>query len=375
MASPIKKSSGASKPQPALRKLFASKIADLGKLRNAGAEARARAQGDEVRRVGAANILSPDQVAGGKKWTPATVMEKTLGTTAVLMGQQSVALTAKQIQAFKGNIKTVQENFRGGITALQVLDFAARIDKERAQREIRVSMPVQARAGRVQFLTNASLKYKETRHYVTVEFMSYQAAVAGAQGSPMTMARWLRQEPLKFDCDCGRHTFFYRYISTIGAFNAGRPETGYPKVTNAQLTGVACKHVVRTMAEIAQGAHVTAFLSRLIEKGRAAAKPSDIQKTTNKITQREMEEQAAKMFKRARAIATGAEQLAKREQIKARKALTAAVKAAPPPKQSASASRNAAKAKDNKEMLALLAKEYGMTPKAMLTLLERNRKT
>lgn len=362
------------KPSISLRKMFASKIADLGKVRNAGAEARALAQADEGRRVGAANILSPNQVASGAKWTPAKVLEETLGTSAVLMGQQSVALSAKQIQAFKGNIKTVQQNFRGGITAQQVLDFSAHIDKQRAQKEIRVSMPVQAKAGRVQFLTNASLKYKETKHYVTVEFMSYEAAVAGAQGSPLTMARWLRQEPLKFDCDCGRHTFFYRYISTIGAFNAGRPETGYPKVTNANLTGVACKHVVRTMAEIAQGAHVTAFLSRLIEKGRAAGRPSDIKKTANKITQREMEEQAAKMFKRARTISTSAEQLSKRKQIIAKKALTQAVKTAPPPKQTASASKNAAKAKDSKEMLNLLAKEYGMTPQAMLALLERNRK-
>lgn len=369
-----KKTTATAKPSISLRKMFASKIADLGKVRNAGAEARALAQADEGRRVGAANILSPNQVASGAKWTPAKVLEKTLGTSAVLMGQQSVALSAKQIQAFKGNIKTVQANFRGGITAQQVLDFSAHIDKQRAQKEIRVSMPVQAKAGRVQFLTNASLKYKETKHYVTVEFMSYEAAVAGAQGSPLTMARWLRQEPLKFDCDCGRHTFFYRYISTIGAFNAGRPETGYPKVTNANLTGVACKHVVRTMAEIAQGAHVTAFLSRLIEKGRAAGRPSDIKKTANKITQREMEEQAAKMFKRARTISTSAEQLSKRKQIIAKKALTQAVKTAPPPKQTASASKNAAKAKDSKEMLNLLAKEYGMTPQAMLALLERNRK-
>lgn len=369
-----KKTTATAKPSISLRKMFASKIADLGKVRNAGAEARALAQADEGRRVGAANILSPNQVASGAKWTPAKVLEETLGTSAVLMGQQSVALSAKQIQAFKGNIKTVQQNFRGGITAQQVLDFSAHIDKQRAQKEIRVSMPVQAKAGRVQFLTNASLKYKETKHYVTVEFMSYEAAVAGAQGSPLTMARWLRQEPLKFDCDCGRHTFFYRYISTIGAFNAGRPETGYPKVTNANLTGVACKHVVRTMAEIAQGAHVTAFLSRLIEKGRAAGRPSDIKKTANKITQREMEEQAAKMFKRARTISTSAEQLSKRKQIIAKKALTQAVKTAPPPKQTASASKNAAKAKDSKEMLNLLAKEYGMTPQAMLALLERNRK-
>lgn len=369
-----KKTTAAAKPSISLRKMFASKIADLGKVRNAGAEARALALEDEGQRVGAANILDPRQVASGKGWTPAKVMEATLGTTAVVSGQQSVALTGKQIKAFKENIKAVQQQFRGGLTARQILDFAAHIDKQRAQREIRVSIPVIAKGGRVQFTTSASLKYKAKNHHVTVEFMSYEAAVAGGQGSPLTMARWLRQEPLKFDCDCGRHKFFYRYISTIGAFNAGRPELGYPKVTNPELKGVACKHVVRTMAEIASSANVTAFLATLIEKGRAAARPSDVKKSTNKITQREMEEQAAKMFKRPRTISSQEDQLAKRKQIIAKKALTQAVKTAPPPKQTASASKNAAKAKDSKEMLNLLAKEYGMTPQAMLALLERNRK-
>lgn len=352
----------------ALQKKHASKIADLGKVRHSGVELRTLANADEQHRIGAANILSPQQVASGKKWTPAKVLEETLGTTAVVSGQQSVALTAKQIQAFKQNVKTVQQNFRGGITAQQTLDFAASIDKQRAQREIRVSMPVQAKGGRVQFTTSASLKYKATRHYVTVEFMSFEAAVAGGQGSPMTMARWLRQEPLKFDCDCGRHKFFYRYITTIGAFNAGRPELGYPKVTNAQLTGVCCKHVVRTMTEIASSGNVTAFLAKLIEKGRAAKRPSDVGKVANKITQREMEQQAAKMFQRPRAISTS-DQLALRRQAVEHKALAAAVKKAPPPKQVTNSTKSASQATQVKQALELLAQKHHMTPQALKALL------
>lgn len=323
-------------PKPPLRKIYAAQIKDLGKLRNAAAEARARAQGDEIRRTGAANILEPSQIASGKKWTPAAVLKETLGTAAVVGFERSVALTAKQIRAFKDNIAAVQRNFRGGITAQQTLDFAAKIDKERARRQIKVSIPISAQGGRVKFLTSASLLYKETRHHVTVEFMGYEAAVAGAQGSPTHMARWLRQEPLKFDCDCGRHAFFYRYITTIGQFNAGRPETGYPKVTNAQLTGVCCKHVVRTMAEITGGAGVVNFLAKLIEKGRKARRPSDVKKVQNKITQREMEEQAAKMFKRARAIHTTHDMTLAQE----RKALRDAAKAAPLPARAAGANRS-----------------------------------
>lgn len=356
-----KKSSVTASALSALRKKHASKIADLGKVRYAGAEARALAKEDEDQRVGAANILDPRQVASGKSWTPSKVLEATLGTSAVVSGQQSVALTAKQIRAFKQNIKSVQRQFRGGMTAQQVLDFSAAIDKQRAQREIRVSMPVSSKGGRVQFTTSASLKYKATKHHVTVEFMSFEAAVAGGQASPLTMARWLREEPLKFDCDCGRHKFFYRYITTIGAFNAGRPELGYPKVTNPELKGVACKHVVRTMTEIARSAHVTGFLAKLIEKGRAAKRPSDVKKVANKITQREMEEQAAKMFQRPRAIASTNDQLAKRQQIIARKSLADAVKKAPVPKQTTSSTKAAGLAMQERQALEMLAKKHNMT--------------
>lgn len=356
---------------PSLRSKFAAKIADLGKLRNARAEARTRASDGEARRVGAANILDPKQVASGKAWTPAKVMEATLGTSAVLMGQQSVALTSSQIRAFKQNIKSVQQQFRGGMTAQQVLDFAAHIDKERAQREIRVSVPSFAKGGEVHFVTNASLKYKETRHHVTVEFMSFEAAVAGGQGTPLQMARWLRQEPLKFDCDCGRHTYFYRYIATIGAFNAGRPETGYPKTTNPQLIGVACKHVVRTMTEIARSAHVTQFLANQIERARNARRPSDVKKTATRITQREMEEQAAKMFQRPRAIASNADQLAKREAVRAQQALASAVKKAPLPQRVGQSSKRVKLTPDAKAAAELLAQQFGMNAKDVLSLLKK----
>lgn len=363
MAKKPVKSTKAVMPPP-LRKVYAEKIRDLGKVRTASKEARARFAADEVRRTGAANILDPQQVASGKKWTPGTVLEETLGTANVVGFEKSVALSAKQIRAFKQNIQAVQRSFRGGITAQQVLDYAAPIDKERARKQIKVAVPVSAVGGKVKFITNASLLYKETNHHVVVEFMGYEAAVAGGQGTPVQMARWLRQEPLKFDCDCGRHAFFYRYIATIGQFNAGRPETGYPKVTNAQLTGVACKHIVRTMTEISGGANVVGFLSNLIKKGRNQRRPSDVKKTSQQITQRELEDQAAKMFKRARTIRTSNDMALANE----RNAIRATIKQVPPPKRASAGNRSLQKMieKDAQAAVKAIASMHGIDA-AMLT--------
>ncbi len=96
--------------------------------------------------------------------------------------------------------------------------------------------------------------------------MNYSAAL----GNPRPSAKvsyYLTKSYLKFDCDCGRHRFWYRYISTIGGFNAGRDETGFPKIRNPQLTGVACKHVLRTLTAIQQPAF-RAFLMRAVDQDR-----------------------------------------------------------------------------------------------------------
>lgn len=53
---------------------------------------------------------------------------------------------------------------------------------------------------------------------------------------------------LSFDCDCGRHQYWYRYIATIGNFQIKPPaEFSFPKIRNPELAGVACKHVLRSL--------------------------------------------------------------------------------------------------------------------------------
>ncbi|MCG6418842.1 phage tail protein, partial [Vibrio fluvialis] len=51
---------------------------------------------------------------------------------------------------------------------------------------------------------------------------------------------------LSFDCDCGRHQYWYRYVATMGNYQIKPPaEFSFPKIKNPELSGVACKHVLR----------------------------------------------------------------------------------------------------------------------------------
>ena len=94
------------------------------------------------------------------------------------------------------------------------------------------------------------------------------ASRAKDRKDPKQTANWLRKQKLAFDCDCGRHRYWFRYISTIGNFNAGRKELGFPKIRNSNLLGVACKHVLRVMSEVESSTSVLNFLTKHMIKLR-----------------------------------------------------------------------------------------------------------
>lgn len=298
----------------------------MGKLYGSATEAKEAAAFDKARRSIAQNILNPKEVVG--EYDAGRVLMTTIGG-------EVRPINADDLAAFRKNIKTVQRHFKGGIRARQVLDMSLPIDMERARREIRMAVPASASNGRVRFVTNAGPNSKVSRHHVTVEFMSYGAASSAGTKDPKQAANWLRKQPLKFDCDCERHTFWYRYISTIGSFNAGRAETGFPKIKNPNLHGVGCKHVLRVMAEVESSGTVMLFLTKLLERARN----SDDNKAVLRQTQKEAEEAAKKG--RVRDIKTTADRKQAAAIAKERRAVLTAASKTPKPKKPTAATRRA----------------------------------
>ncbi|MGE8046024.1 hypothetical protein ACQKO6_17710 [Pseudomonas monteilii] len=224
-------------------------------------------------------------------------------------------LTFDDILAFKAAVRDIQRKhgqFRagkptgdaGGILARQVIDLSRPEDRQRANKQIHFATPLANRAGVVQFQTNAGPNSDTQRHFVTVQFMGYDTALAGGL-STREAARQMARGKIKFDCDCGRHTFWYRYIATIGNFNVGRAEDGFPKVRNPKLYGVACKHVLRVMAVIAHGPTFENFAQRMIDNGRKTL--SNKNQTVSVADQQKFVQQALKARKRDRTITTSEE--------------------------------------------------------------------
>jgi hypothetical protein len=82
-----------------------------------------------------------------------------------------------------------------------------------------------------------------------------------------TVQNRLSKGKVKYECDCRRFKFWFRYINTVAGTVLGRKEGGYPKIRNPQLSGVACKHILRVMHYIksSEGRH---YLAMALEKER-----------------------------------------------------------------------------------------------------------
>lgn len=272
-------------------------MSPIGKLSGAAGEAKQLAKEDAQRRKFAPRILNPNELQG--EYNASRLLTTTLGTGT----GESRELTADDLAAFRQNARALGKKFVGGITARQVIDLSLRSDRDKARREITVAVPSSARALRdgqsvggleVRFVTNASKRNGASRHFVNVEFLGYATAVASGAMSPEKAASLLKKQNIRFECGCGRHTYWFRYVATVGNYNYGRPENGYPKIRNPKLAGVACKHALRVMAEIEGSGMVQAFLTRAIVKGRASQTGKTNIRTSQKEANKQINRQAAR---------------------------------------------------------------------------------
>lgn len=226
-------------------------------IQKANREAADRYNYRSQSRATASGILNPSEVAGDYD------MERLLYTT---MGGELRPLRPDDLEKFRKKAKLLGKQFKGGITGKQIIDRALPDDRKRCNEEIRVAIPAQSFQDKLHFVTSASGKHKVNRHHVVVQFKGYNAALS----SPTTAesaAKSLVAQPIAVDCDCGRQTFWFRYVATLGGFNAGQPETGFPKIRNPTLSGVACKHILRTVQKL-NDSHVLKRVAGMVEQGR-----------------------------------------------------------------------------------------------------------
>lgn len=248
---------------------------------------KTRQRADQTRRDNAEKaakpvFLRPNDLSGDYDFNRA------LMTT---LGGKARVITDDDLKAFARNIDVVKARYSQGITPQQIIDWSLPEDRERANKEIPLCAPFSRKEGVQRFMTNASKGSPVVNHYVTVEFLNFNDLVTQPRKVGLKLSReQLSKGSVKFDCDCGRHTFWFRYLATIGKYAHGRQENGFPKIRNPQLQGVACKHVLRVMQFITSPLGVQ-FIQNQVNKDRQAQLGQTIKQSNAQLKQ-QLEQQA-----------------------------------------------------------------------------------
>jgi hypothetical protein len=261
-------------------------------------ELKANREFDQNRRDNANNILNPDQIQG-KAWRVTKALKTTLGLKP---GEAARPITKQDLLVFNRNIQALQGKVEKGITPAEVISMSTEADKKRSKDQIHMAVPGFMRAGDVHFITNAGPDSKVHRHHVHIILADYEKGLA--KGTPLQAAKEIARGNVKIDCDCEHHVFTFRYIATLMGANAGRAETGFPKLKNPSLEGIACKHVLRVMIELSTSIFIWKKIAAMIEADRQknASKTTRARQKSVQLKQSEVAELAGKQDKNRRAI-------------------------------------------------------------------------
>ena len=165
--------------------------------------------------------------------------------------KQALKLTVKEHYQ---NLKKLTAFYSKGVTVKTALKHSDPKDITRAKEQLKAVAPrTVSKEGVFVFKVKASELHQDNQYGVAlsrkarfhqVDLFWDLEPFRDFDKSP----EWLFENaPIKFECSCGRHTYFYRYVWTRINSALGKQEYRYPKRNNANLSGMFCKHGIRTI--------------------------------------------------------------------------------------------------------------------------------
>jgi len=155
-----------------------------------------------------------------------------------------------------------------GVTSKQLIKASRAIDIDRARSEIRAATLYRlfnSKDGMVlHFRVTAGPDSIDRYHQVKIRLDEWTDYVTSTKVFSKSTKNILAGR-ISFECDCGRHQFWYRYVATIGGFAIKPLEYAYPKIKNPKLTGCCCKHVLKVLWAL-QGQVVAKVVQKEVEK-------------------------------------------------------------------------------------------------------------
>lgn len=192
---------------------------------------------------------------------------------AVLWGEsENGPFTEKDVKAFSLRAKKIEEEFRGkdrsskrtGVPIDQLVAASLPDDVKRANDQIRNVGIYRIDGDVLHIRTNASSGSDSTHHFLRIRLVNWVSELSSGRKSIRASVNNALRGPVQFDCDCGRNQYWFRYVATI-AGAALTQETGFPKIRNATLAGMCCKHTLSAFKRLFSPMTVT-MLSQAMEQ-------------------------------------------------------------------------------------------------------------
>lgn len=183
---------------------------------------------------------------------------------------ETVTYTLADLKQFDDAIKRSSAEHKSSIPGVPLLQLEAMslpVDKERAAK-IRSAMFYRISGNVLQFQVTASPDSKVQHHQVKIRLDSWEQRMLDAPSFSLG-AKQAAVGNISFDCTCGRHQYWYRYLATLGKFALAPLEKDFPKIRNPKLTGCCCKHVLRVL-KILKSANIHGILAKEMERQAGA---------------------------------------------------------------------------------------------------------
>ncbi|WP_241576587.1 phage tail protein [Rosenbergiella collisarenosi] len=206
----------------------------------------------------------------------------------------------KGFEKKRNNARSTYTNSKAGITYAQLISHSQQIDIKRANNKvdnglgITSATPVSIKHNLLIVRVKASQASHDQFHRVKIRFEQWDALLdelTDDKRKNQAIVRQLCAGRLSFDCDCGRHQYWYRYIATAGNFAVAPPkEYAYPKEKNPNLGGVACKHVIHATTRLQSPAWQVRVLQTMLQVAKQVGYGDDRRNTTEHFSDKEQKD-------------------------------------------------------------------------------------
>lgn len=180
-------------------------------------------------------------------------------------GMSEVEFKPGDLEQFVQAIEKAENKFNNqvqGVPCSALLRASRAIDKQRAK-TVRNATLFQRRGNIFFFqVTGNSRPF----YQVQIRLEEWNNAILAREPVLVSLRKVLAGR-ISFECPCGRHQYWYRYMASIGNYGLKPVETGFPKIRNKTLGGCCCKHVLKVLSEL-KTSRVQLLLAKALEKER-----------------------------------------------------------------------------------------------------------